>query len=484
MRRAEREATGATGGVAVLAVLVAAGLVLVAQPAPQQTASAPAGPRTVPVEHAGLVCPGAGPDEPGSVAAAVTATPLQDGRRGSASAARVSAGPRQVGSLRARGATWSGRGSRLSAGVRVEADGALAAGLGAATSAVYDDTSRGLATGACLSPESHQWFVGAASTTQRSGVLRLANPTPGVAVVDLSVYGPKGPVGAGDAEGLAIAPGGQTSVPLDNLATGTQPLAVEVTTRQGQVAAALTDTRRDVLEPAGVDLLPAAAEPRRTTVLTGVPVQGQEHTLSVVNPGASPAVVDVEVLGPRGPFTPTGLSSLEVPAQAVGETAIPADALDGDVVGLRLTSDRPVTAGVLTASGSPLSDHAFAASVLPTGALTATPVLPGLRGRLVLSGAGRTAAIVDVTTYSEGGRRLGRRTLDVAGGQTRVVPVPGGAGSVQVRVGGAGPVAAAVLWSEADDDGTMLSGYPLAPAEVTVVQPPMRYRPTVPRPRP
>jgi Family of unknown function (DUF5719) len=481
MRRTDRDATG---GVAVLAVLLAAGLVLVAQPAPQQTTAATAGPRAVPVEHAGLVCPEPGPDEPQSVAAAVTATPLKGGARGDASAARVSAGPRQVGALRTRGATWSGRGARLQAGVRVEADGALAAGLGAVTSAVYDDRSRGLATGACLSPDSHQWFVGAASTTERSGVLRLANPTPGVAVVDLSVYGPKGPVEAAGAQGLAIAPGEQTSVPLDNLATGTHPLAVEVTSRQGQVAAALTDTRQDVLEPAGVDLLPAAAEPRRTTVLTGVPVQGEEHTLSVVNPGASPAVVDVEVLGPRGPFTPTSLSSLQVPAQAVGETAIPAGALDGDVVGLRLTSDLPVAAGVLTASGSPLSDHTFAASVLPTSTLTATPVLPGLHGRLVLSGAGHTAAIVDVTTYSERGKRLDRRTLDVAGGQTRAVPVPGSAGSVQVRVGGAGPVAAAVLWSEADDDGTLLSGHPLAPAEVTVRQPPMSYRLTVPRPQP
>jgi len=481
MRRTDRDARG---GAAVLVVLLAAGLVLVAQPASQQTTTAPAGARAVPVEHAGLVCPETGPDEPQSVAAAATATPLKGGARGGGSAALVSTGPRRVGVLRARAASWSGQGAKLGQGVRVEADGALAAGLGAATSAVYDDKSRGLATGACLSPGSHQWFVGAASTTQRSGVLRLANPTPGVAVVDLSVYGPKGPVDAAGAQGLAIGPGEQTSLRLDNLATGTHPLAVEVTTRQGQVAASLTDTRRDVLEPAGVDLLPAAAEPSRTTVLTGVPVQGEEHTLAVANPGASPAVVDVEILGPRGPFTPTSLSSLQVPAEAVGETAVPTKALDGDVVGLRLTSDQPVTAGLLTASGSPLSDHTFAASVPATSALTATPVLPGLHGRLVLSGAGRTAAIVDVTTFSERGSRLDRRTLDVAGGQTRAVPVPGGAGSVQVRVGGAGSVAAAVLWSDADDDGTLVSGYPLPPAEVTVQQPPARYRLTVPRPQP
>jgi hypothetical protein len=366
--------------------------------------------------------------------------------------------------------------------VRVNASGPLAAGLSAASAAVFDDEPRGLATAACAAPASHQWFVGAASTTQRSGVLQLSNPTPGVAVVDLALYGPKGPVEAAGASGLAIAPGDETSVPLDNLATGIHPLAVEVTTRQGEVAAALTDTRHDVLDPAGIDFLPQAAEPSRTAVLTGIPGQGEEHTLDVANPGAAPAVVHIEVLGPRGAFTPTSLQSLEVPAQAVTETRVPAKALDGDVLGLRLTSDEPVTAGVLTASGSPLSDHTFAASVTPTSTLTGTPVLPGLHGRLVLSGAGHTAAIVDVLTYSEQGARLTHRTLDVAGGQTRAVAVPTGAGSVQVRVGGAGSVAAAVLWSEADDDGTLLSGYPLAPARLTVQRPTVRYRLTAPRP--
>jgi len=396
---------------------------------------------------------------------------------------RVTAGGRQVGRLRERGAAWSSRAKRLARGVYAEADGALAGGLTAAASAVFDDEARGLATTPCLAPDSHQWFVGAASTPERTGVLQLTNPTPGVAVVDLALYGPKGPVPTTGASGLAIAPGDQTSVPLNNLATGIHPLAVEVTARQGQVAAALTEVRHDVLDQAGADTIPAAAEPRRTTVLTGVPGPGEEHTLAVANAGAAPAVVRLEVLGPRGPYTPTGLSSIQVPPQAVTETRLPAEALDGDVLGLRLTSDQPVTAGVLTASGSPLSDHAFAASVEPTSTLTATPVLPGLHGRLVLSGAGRTAAIVDVLTYSGTGSRLGHRTLDVAAGQTRAVPLAAGAGSVQVRVGGSGPVAAAVLWSEADDDGTMVSGYPLAPARTTVRQPPVRYRLTVPRPR-
>ena len=478
-----------TTGAAVLAVMVAAGLLVLAQPAPPQTTAAASGSRLVPVDHADLVCPVAGPDKPQSVAAAVSTTPLEGGDKDSADraggtgqAVRVSAGRHRLGEVRKPGAAWSSRAPRLGAGVSVTADGPLAAGLSAASASVFDGEPRGLATTTCGAPASHQWFVGAASTTQRSDVLQLSNPTSGVAVVDLAVYGPKGPVKAAAADGLAIAPGDETAVPLDNLATGIHPLAVEVTTRQGEVSAAMTDTRHDILQPAGIDLLPQSAEPSRTAVLTGVPGEG-EHMLAVANPGDSPAVVQIEVLGPRGAFTPTSLQSVEVPAQAVTETQIPAKALDGAVLGLRLTSDQPVTAGVLTASGSPLSDHTFAAAVAPTSKLTATPVLPGLHGRLALSGAGHTAAIVDVLTYSARGTRLTHRTLDVAGGQTRAVALPAKAGSVNVRVGGSGPVVAAVLWSKADAKGTLISGYPLAPSRLTVQRPTVRYRQTVPRPQ-
>lgn len=480
-RRATGRTGGRTSGAAVLAVLLGAALLLFAQPAPKRSTAAASGPHVVPVEHAGLVCPAPGPDEPQSVAAAVTTPPVEGAPGAAGPAVRVSAGQQRVGALSKRGASWSSAAPRLDARVRVEANGPLAAGLSGASSAVYDDGPRGLATASCGAPTSHHWFVGAASTPQRSGVLELSNPTPGVAVVDVTLYGPKGPVEAAGANGLAIAPGEEKSVPLDNVATGMHPLAVEVTARQGEVAAALADTRHGVLDPAGMDLLPQAAEPSRTSVLTGIPGQGEEHRLTVANTGAGPTVARIEVLGPRGAFIPTSLKSLEVPAQAVAETQIPASALDGDVVGLRLTADQPVTASVLTASGSPLPDHAFAASVAPTSTLTSTPVLPGLDGRLALSGAGHTAAIVDVLTYSGRGTRLDHRTLDVAGGQTRAVAVPANAGSVLVRVGGAGSVAAAMLWSKADDDGTLLSGYPLTPTRLTVQQPTVRYRTTVPR---
>jgi hypothetical protein len=464
---------------AMLVVLLGAGLVLLARPAPAGTAP-PVNARRVPVEHTTLVCPAPGVAGPRTGLAAVTSVPLPDPPALAGSPARIGTGRGPAAELDHRGATWSDASAPVQDEVQVSADGGLAAGLAAAVAGVLDDETRGLAAASCAPPGSHWWFVGAGSTPQRSGVLQLANPTSGVAVVDLVFYGPHGPVEPAGGQGLAIAPGARRSVPLTNLVPGLGDVAVEVTARQGQVAAALSESRRDVLDPAGADLLPPAAQPRRTAVLTGIPGAAAARTLSVVNAGAAPAVVRVQVLGPEGAFTPSDLESLRVPAHAVAQTAVPAGLLDGAAAGLRLSADQPVTASVRSSSGTPLADHSYAAAAQPVDTLAGTPLLPGLDGALVLSGAGDTAAIVDVLTYSADGAQLGHRTLDVRGGQTRTVAVGPAGGSVAVRVGGAGPVVAAMLWSRPDNDGTLTSGYPLTPARLTVAEPPVRYQP-VPR---
>jgi hypothetical protein len=451
---------------AVLVLLLAAALVLLARPSPPPPAPV-ADARTAPVEHASLVCPAA--DEAANVTAAVSSLPVGAPAGPRVSPVRLDRGP---GPQR-RGATWSG--DVGGDGLEVSADGPLAAGLEAASAAVFADRSRGLATAACRAPAAHWWFVGAASTPDRSGVLQLANPTTGVAVVDVAFHGPRGPLDAATT-GLAVAPGERTSLPLAGVVGGARSVAVEVTARQGRVAAALTETARDGLDPAGVDLLPPAAEPRRTAVVSGVPGRADAHTLAVANAGAAPAVVEVEVLGPRGPFTPTSLEHLPVPAGGVAEVPIPTGVLDGDTAGIRLTSAQPVTATVRSSTGTGPAELSFAAANEPVRTLTGAPVLPGLDGELVLSGTGDAAAVADVATHSATGAPLRRRTLDIGGGQTRAVPLTGGAASVVVRVRGPGSVAAAVLWSRADGDGMLASGYPLSPARLRIELPGVRYR--------
>jgi hypothetical protein len=197
----------------------------------------------------------------------------------------------------------------------------------------------------------------------------------------------------------------------------------------------------------------------------------------VVNPGAGATVVRLEVLGPRGSFIPTELENLRVPAGGTARTTVPAGVFDGDTAGLRLHADHPVTASVRTSAGSPLQDLSFAVAGDPVDAVAATPLLPGLEGRLVLSGTGRAAVTVDVVTSSSSGRTVTRRTLDVGRGQTRAVPIGGRgrAAAVQARTSGPGPLLASVLWSRPDDEGALSSGFPLTSLRLRVDRPAVRY---------
>lgn len=470
MRRSDLAAAGA--------VLLAGALVLLGQGRPSQPAG-PAAARSVPVAQTTLVCPATdAAHAPETAVAAVGSTPLAKPPRLPPAPIRITAGRRRLAEIDARGVTWSSDAAAVTQGLEASTGGALAAGLSAGLATVHDGDRRGLASTSCPEPASHWWFVGAASTSERSAVLQLANPNTGVAVVDLTFYGPRGAIEPAGAQGLAVAPGQRRSVPLNNLVPGVDAVAVEVTSRQGRVAAVLSETARDVLEPAGVDTVPAAAEPRRTTALTGIPAGPGRHTLSVVNAGAGAAVVRVEVLGREGAFTPTAVEQLRVPARAVGETPVPARVLDGAASGIRLRSDQPVTAAVRTSAGAPLADQSFAVSGEPVGPLAAMPVLSGLQGELVLSGTGDSTVAVDVSMFGADGRRRDRRTLEVRAGQTRTVALThASAASVQVRARGAGSVLAAVQWSTADDDGRLVSAHPLAPLRLRVDRPAVRYEP-------
>jgi hypothetical protein len=462
---------------AAVVVALAVGLALLADVVPRsEPGSAPVA-RSVPVESTTLVCPSAEDAETATAAAVAPRVPNPSDLP--TSPVRIGTDRGSVARLDDRGTAWSGAGPGVARGVRVSADGALAGGLSAAAAATFDSGKRrGLAAATCNPPGPHWWFVGTASTPERSSVLNLTNPTTGVAVADLSFYGPKGPLESAAEQGLAIAPGESTALRLSELVPGAKSVSVEVTARQGQVAASLDETTSDVLDPAGVEYVPPAAEPRRSVAMTGAPGGPGERTLSVVNPGASTAVVGVEVLGARGAFRPSAVEDVTVPPGSTGEIQIPRGVVDAEPAGIRLTADQPVTASLRTGSGSPLQDQSFAAAAEPIDDATVAPLLPRLDGDLVLSGTGRTALTVDVVTSAADGRSLRRRTLDIRGGQTRTVDVGGGpAAFVTVHRSGSGPLVASMTWSQAEPSGGLRSAYPLTPLRLRIEQPPVEYAP-------
>jgi hypothetical protein len=212
---------------AVAAAVVVALLALMPAGSPPQPVQE--GAATVPVERADVVCPPM--PAAGDARAAVTVPVLgQDG----VAAGTLETNPVQVradGStlsrLGARGEVWRGDGDVVGGGLLAHTEGALAAGLsGMTASDLDDDRASGLSGAACVGPGSSWWFVGAGSSVGRDGTLVLSNVSQAVAVVDLSFYGPDGPVEDVDSKQIAIEPGDARELPLADFVPGVGDVAV------------------------------------------------------------------------------------------------------------------------------------------------------------------------------------------------------------------------------------------------------------------
>jgi hypothetical protein len=263
-----------------------------------------------------------------------------------------------------------------------------------------DATMRGLAGTGCALSGTDFWFVGSGAQVGQRGRVYLTNAEPAPALVDVTLYGPDGPIDAPDGRGVAVAAGEQEIRLLDALSPGTERFAVHVHARQGRVSAAVRDQQVDGLTPLGVDWLPAATAPRREVVVPGVPGGAGERMLQVVAPGESDAIVRVRLVSESGAFAPAGLDVIEVSAGSVSEVDL-AQFTAGEPVTVLLESDVPVTAGVLTrlagASGQ-LGEIAYAAAADPL-----TPQRPGvvpevrqgenLSSRLLLTSSGRDVTV-------------------------------------------------------------------------------------------
>ena len=147
------------------------------------------------------------------------------------------------------------------------------------------DAMRGLAGTACTVPGTDFWFVGSGAVVGQRGRVYLTNPEAAPAVVDITLFGPDGPIDAPAGRGVPVAAGSQEVRLLDALAPGITRFAVHVHVRSGRVAAAVRDQQLDGLTPRGADWLPSAAPPALNQVIPGVVAGAGERRLQVVAPG-------------------------------------------------------------------------------------------------------------------------------------------------------------------------------------------------------
>ncbi|UPK76158.1 DUF5719 family protein [Nocardioidaceae bacterium SCSIO 66511] len=329
----------------------------------------------------------------------------------------------------------------------------------------------GLAVQTCPSAHAQSWFVGAGSTAEHSGTLVLTNPGNVDAVVDVAMYGADGQVSVVGGSGVPVKPGQTKRLPLDDLGTGEDELALSVSTSRGTISASVLDATGKLAAHRGSDYLPAAADPSTDSVVAGVPAGADGGELIIANPSDRAANVSITVLGKDGESTPSGLESASVGAGSVKKVALPGNVVNGSM-SVRLKSEVPVTGAVRAFSAA---DLAYATSAEPVTGTVAVPV--GFGGTTVdvsaASAAVKGSSTLQLRAYDSKGKESGKGSVDLEAGQTRAfdpLQVTGARENdtayVTLTAEGKG-VRAAATFSDGDDWSTV----PLADLPATVVRP-------------
>jgi hypothetical protein len=350
---------------------------------------------------------------------------------------------------------------------------------------------RGLSAVSCGVASTDAWLLGGGTQVGRRARLLLANPAPAAAVVDLTVLGPAGEVGAPSGEGIVVPAGGQVPVLLDALAPGLDALAVHVVARSGRVAATLDDEVVRGLVPGGTDGVTASAEPSTRQVVPGLSVNAGSASqdaaaagaaaVRVAVPGPADAVVRVRLLGPDGPQDlpgvvrtvtagtvvdlpltgiPTGLYTAVVEADA----PVVAAGLVGRTVRPRSTRDAAGVPRVLPGDNQ-VADLAWSASSagLQGVLAVAAPALDGVKAVLALGAVDSTRVVV--VPLSADGAPGAPRTFDLAAGTTGSLTLPGGSAGALVRTL-TGTVHPALVLGASDPKGTMVAAAAVRPGSV------------------
>jgi hypothetical protein len=233
------------------------------------------------------------------------------------------------------------------------------------------------------------WFVGTGQAAGASEIwLDLTNTGTMAATVDVTILTDSGVQDALN-DGITVPANQCLTVNLAQYVKGSSALAVQVQTSSGQVAANVWESGGD-----GGAWLPVAAAPSTRLVIPGL-TAGSAAKLFVAVPGATDAQVNVEALTAQGKFLPFGAVAQDAPAAAA--SSFPLNSLGVSAAALVLTSNVPITAGVLVPGDGIGGFTAPAAPVTERGVVAGNPSGGGNTVGLVLSAPAAAARVsVDV----------------------------------------------------------------------------------------
>ncbi|MGM1030250.1 MAG: DUF5719 family protein [Actinomycetota bacterium] len=244
------------------------------------------------------------------------------------------------------------------------------------------DEVAGFAASDCGETRLDQWLVGGSTRTGRQTVLTIANASEVGASVDVTVYGPEGPIESVGSTGLAIAPGTETVLDLAAIAPGVPDAVVHVTSSGAPVAAHLQQTTTRGLERGGFDVIDPVVI-GTSTVLPGVRVD--EPTGLETQTDFDDTVPVLRLLSPTGGALRLAFQSADGSViESEGEleagvvTDFPLDELPVGTLAIRVDADAPVVAGARTiATSADGLDFDWVAGGQPRSGPSAIAVPPG-----------------------------------------------------------------------------------------------------------
>jgi hypothetical protein len=300
-----------------------------------------------------LVCPGpaiaVGADP--SDAAALTAAGTPTRVSGTVS------GTRAKGTSLGRGEVDGGAAPRALTAPAASSAGALAA---AQLEQVTAGDAAGLVATPCTAPQSDVWLAAGATTTGRTTVLTLANPSAVAAQVGVRVWSENGPVDTASFSDLVVPAKGRKAVSLAGVAPSAGGTVVRVTSTGGRVGAALEQRTVRGLESGGLDMTGPTAGPALEQVVPGVRVAGAsavaaaqraddyadlQTVVRVLVPGSEATEVSITATSDSG-GQPVTLGR-RVAGGVV--TDFPVTGLTDGTYTVRVAAKRPVVTGVRTA---------------------------------------------------------------------------------------------------------------------------------------
>lgn len=336
-----RQAITAAAALILLVVIGLGGSILPVQAPSLDPAPPPLVGRT------GAVCPVHDTKDEGDTMLGAVAIRKAPGREG-ALTARSLGGSKDKFKIteQGRGQTWD----NPSEAVVVEGEGVMAiASAGSVFTQAIDGADRGLLSAPCTTPATEHWFVGLGASADNRSTLVLTNPDVSQAEVDLQFFGPDGIVVVPGSPALVIPAESTKTIALDPLIEVDGPLTVVIRASVGRVAAVALDQASSKSVATGADWHQGSGAPASGVVIPGVPEGEGQRILRVVNPSPTRAHVQIEVLDAQGNHQPAGAEQLEIAPESTAEIEL-TEPLAGVPVAVRLNSDQPVTAAVISTS--------------------------------------------------------------------------------------------------------------------------------------